>query len=161
LVAGLLILTAVTWRGKDSTSWRIELVGLAPGIAAWLSYGLTSFSTGSPFFTTLGLAFALGGLLRIRATARAWRRYASVTEQEPRRAEGLPGDGRADTLDRHPSHPRIGDHQLARPVAHLPPQALRRHRPPHGRVHVAGDAGQQIGRASCRERVEISADAGR
>lgn len=88
LVAGLLILTAVTWGGKDSTSWRIELVGLAPGIAAWLSYGLTSFSTGSPWFTTLGLAFALGGLLRIRAITQTWQRYASVTEQEPRPAEG-------------------------------------------------------------------------
>jgi hypothetical protein len=88
LVAGLLILTAVAWGGKDSTSWRIELVGLAPGIAAWLSYGLTSFSTGSPFFTTLGLAFALGGLLRIRAITQTWQRYASVTEQEPRPAEG-------------------------------------------------------------------------
>jgi len=42
LSSGIGVLTAIFWRGRDSTAWGIELVMLPLGAAAWLAYGIAA-----------------------------------------------------------------------------------------------------------------------
>jgi len=73
LLAGVGILLAIFWSGKDSTSWRIELTALPLGVAAWASYAVAA---SSPFWITLALGFVTG------ATARWWAIW--VNTRNPR-----------------------------------------------------------------------------
>ena len=61
LAAGLGILLAIFWTGKDSTSWRIELSALPLGVAAWASYAVAA---SSPFWIVLALGYVTGGTVR-------------------------------------------------------------------------------------------------
>ena len=66
LISGLLVLAAVAWPGKDSTAWRIELIGLPLGISAWLAYAIVATSL---WWQIIALGYVAGGTIRLVA---AW-----------------------------------------------------------------------------------------
>lgn len=74
LLSGLMILIAVTWPGRDSAAWRIELFGLPLGISAWASYGLVAPSA---FWKILALGYVIGATLRLIA---AWLNMRQPTQ---------------------------------------------------------------------------------
>lgn len=61
LLAGLALMTAIVWPGKDSTAWFLELYALPFGVVAWASYAVVA---PSPFWLAICLGQVFSGMTR-------------------------------------------------------------------------------------------------